>query len=213
MDPGASAKMNFSFGSPAFQSFLHRSVAIVLLLLLHIAVIGYLLTLKIDVVPAPRDVREIVFSLVSPRPLPEPPPPRPLDEKAKNSKRASAPEISPAFASPPVQQPDVSGIGHTLFDCDLDRNLTAEQRAGCTRFAALPPSADSIEAGMPKKSLSVQSARWAAAIARRNEPLQVRCTYLTNVPLPLIGGQSKLIPMVDPICIFKGLRGGFGPPK
>lgn len=116
-----------------------------------------------------------------------------------------APPELPQSAGPPaapVPNAGITGIGHALFDCDLanGRNLSPDQRSNCLHW----PMARAVpEVGMPKKSHAVQSARWAAELVARKEPLKVPCTGIVRETIGGFAAQRQTTTlMADPLCVL-----------
>ncbi|HWE05508.1 MAG TPA: hypothetical protein VG274_02295 [Rhizomicrobium sp.] len=186
-----------------------RTVAVVLLLLVHAALL--VLFNPNVTIGTVSPVREITLSLVrSPRARPAPPPIEPTFETPES--QPAAPGLAPTSPQPPVTTPmpsqsGLSGLGESLFDCALDNpgNVPADERAHCRHLAA--PPAGTAEIGMPKTSKAVQSTRWAAALAARREPPRVPCVSIAQI---IEGGgpgaqKSVAIPMVNPLCVLNRL--------
>jgi hypothetical protein len=99
-------------------------------------------------------------------------------------------------------QPDITGVGRSLFQCGLGstNNLLPDEQVHCLPVSKPP---DSIEAGMPKTSRAIQNARWAAALAARHAPPRTPCTHLEQI---IVGGpgtqKSMMAVMGDPLCLL-----------
>src|SRR6202043_2979612 len=116
-----------------------RTAAIFLLLVVHAALL-LLFNPKITIGTAP-PVREITISLQ--RSLPAKASPsliEPAFETPKSPPVASG--VAPVYPAPPVASPvpsrsGLSGLGESLFNCDLGNpgNVTPEERAHCRHLA------------------------------------------------------------------------------
>lgn len=190
-----------------------RATAVALLVLLH-AALFYLINPKFGHYrEAPT---EITLSLNAPKSTE--PPPRAINPTFI---RPNAPAIPPPSITEPnvplppsAPAPDVSGIGRSLFNCDLanGKNLSSEQRANCLHIGPAPPAAGTMEAGMPKASKAKQSALWAAQLEARKTPPTVPCTSLQQEVLGGPGLQKQTTTlMADPLCLLNGLLNGFQP--
>ncbi|MGA9794204.1 MAG: hypothetical protein WBQ17_01590 [Rhizomicrobium sp.] len=185
-------------------------MAIALLLCIHIAAIALLLSERNPEAPLPRTVREIILSFPTFHP-------KPVSVQRARTKRpittrsnvSSIFKLPPALAMP-ATQPDLSGVGHTLFGCDPAAMLNPDQRAGCGAFAATPAPE---EVGMPKKSHVVQAARWANELAIKHSRKLVPCLSYYRGWQPLGYAKVNQGVMVDMICVGKGLLNGFGESK
>lgn len=125
------------------------------------------------------------------------------------------PPVFPPIVAPETETPlpNVTGLGRSLFGCDLanGQNLPPDQRENCWQ-ASLPPSAPEI--GMPKKSHAVESARWVAELAARRIPPAVPCAHVETMLIGTFGAQKRIGAMAaDPLCLLNGLLNGFGQPK
>ncbi|HEX3431648.1 MAG TPA: hypothetical protein VHT03_12255 [Rhizomicrobium sp.] len=207
----------FSPASPraARHKLPERATAVALLILLH-AALFHLIQSEFGVRTGRLPLNEIVLSFTQP-----------------NSRETVAPVISPVFVrphapvltppviaptgsrlplQPPIAAPDITGVGRSLFGCDLvnGRNLSTEQTANCRKFGRAPPDTGSIEAGMPKGSKARHSTLWAAELAARRTPPEVPCTHVEQ---QVLGGPGVEKPvttlMADPLCLLKGWLNGF----
>lgn len=193
------------------QDNLPRIAAIVLLLLLHAIVLAVLLTAKVTTVPVPRGMREIILSLVRTKPRALPPPKKP-EEKV----RVLSPAFRPLTLPPSItqQQPDITGVGNALFNCDPDSlaGMPPDQRGNCDHLVISKPGG-APDLGMPKKLEAHDEARWSAALAARHTPVRAPCVSMKEGPVPITGGKRDTIVMTDVLCAAKGLINGFGGPK
>jgi hypothetical protein len=198
--------LSFAFSAEQFntQRNIQRGVAITLLVCIHVAAIALLLTVRDIDAPLPSAVREIVLSFPSFHP-------KPVPVRLAHSRRLERTRgiILPIYKSPselavPTTQPDLSGVGHTLFGCDPAAMKNPDEQAGCSALAAKPPPE---EVGMPKRSHVVQTARWMNELAIKQSHRRVPC--IGSAPGP--GGGAGF--MIDFVCVGKGLLNGFGEPK
>jgi hypothetical protein len=196
------------------QKYLERAGAVALLLLIHAMFISLLLNAKMKIASAPQTGQEILLPLVIQ-------PARPLkpERESKRPKSNRAPPqlhaLPPRFSTPEAQ-PDLTGVGQALFDCDLGNlaGMSPEARAKCPQSMTARTPPGTIEAGMPKKTLALQGDRWAASIVARQKPSQVPCVSLEQGPVSPFGGQKpSTTVMTDPLCALNGLINGFGGPK
>jgi hypothetical protein len=196
----------FAFLTTPFDSRrnLQRGAAITLLLCIHIAAIDLLLSGRNPEAPLPRAVREIIISFPTFHPKPVPVQ-RTHNAKPARTRGIGAPtyRLPPELASP-APQPDLSGVGHSLFGCDPAAMMNPDQQKGCGGLAAKPGPE---EVGMPKKSRVVQTARWMNELAIKQSHRRVPCIDASPGP----GGSAGF--MVDLVCVAKGLVNGFGEPK
>jgi hypothetical protein len=176
-----------------------RWAGIALVALIHVVGIGFLVTSIASGplnLPAPR---EIFFLFHPPSPPHRPPPPRtvfiPPTKPAAPVFRAIAP-------LPPDVPTDAKGLALSLFGCTPENlaNLTPEQRAHCTGAPALTAFSGSFDG--PLQEHALQTARWRAAIANRNTPLQVPCMTISKEEFGAEAGPghsgSKVV--IDPLC-------------
>jgi hypothetical protein len=198
--------MVFAFSTSPFDSRrnFQRGVAITLLLCIHIAAIGLLLRTNNPQASLQHAVREIIISFPTFHPNPVP------VQQAHSGRPARTRSITapiyklPRELAPPAPQPDLSGVGHSLFGCDPAAMMNRDEQASCGVFAAKPGSE---EVGMPKKSRVVQAKRWEYELAIKQSHRLVPCIGAAPGP----GGSAGI--MVDPICIVEGLFNGFGEQK
>lgn len=162
----------------------------------------------------PRPLSEITLSF--PATEPTEPALAPINpEFVKPRASAIAPPQIPQSARPfpPSAAPDITGIGRSLFNCDLANgaNLPTEQRANCFPFGIAPPATGTAEAGMPKNSRAKNQALWAAQLAAKQAPAEVPCTSLQQQVFGGVGAQKPVTTlMADPLCLLNGLLNGFG---
>ena len=200
-------------GWVAHRRLPERAVAVALLVLLH-AALFLLINRGFGVRSVLRPLREITLSFPAPTPtkfLPAPISP----ELVKPREPVIAPPQVPQNGVPssPSAAPDITGIGRSLFNCDLANgaNLPPEQRANCLRFGIAPPANGTAEAGMPKNSGAKNEALWAAQLAAKQAPAEVPCTSLQQQVFGGVGAQKPVTTlMADPLCLLNGLLNGFG---
>lgn len=190
-----------------------RATAVALLVLLHVALF-LLINPKFGRQTETRPLNEIVLSFHAPV-AKEVPPPVANPVFIRPNAPAIAPPIIPESNLPPspgLATPNVSGIGRSLFDCDLanGKSLTREGRANCLHPGLAPPAVGTMEAGMPKTSKAKHSALWAAGLEARQKPVRVPCT---SIEQQVLGGPGLEKPvtaiMADPLCLLHGLLDGF----
>ncbi|HLY06082.1 MAG TPA: hypothetical protein VKR31_10070 [Rhizomicrobium sp.] len=202
---------------PARLKLPERATAIALLLLLH-AALFYLINPKFAGPTETRPLNEITLSFNSPKPI-EPAPPVINPVLAKPFVPAISPPVIPEAnppLSPALAAPNVTGIGRSLFNCDLanGKNLSREERANCPRLGIAPPAAGIMEAGMPKTSKARNSALWAAELEARHTPVRVPCTGIAQTVLGGPGVQKQVTAiMADPLCLLNGVLNGFHPQR
>jgi hypothetical protein len=123
-------------------------------------------------------------------------------------------EAAPQNATPMPSLPNITGVGQSLFNCNLGSvdNPSHGEPANCRHLAVQPPAGP--EVGLPKKSMAQQNARWSAALAARQTPVRVPCAKMEQTVVG-IGGTQKPVTsvMADTLCIAKGLIDGFSPAK
>lgn len=124
---------------------------------------------------------------------------------------AMRPLAVPPIVLPPVAPPpatDLKSFGNALFGCAPENlnNLTAEQRAHCSGFAALPQGKDTVT---EPRSLVKDLPRRQAELTARNTPARVPCVELRTRTLGFNGGQDTGV-MTDPLCALNGWINGFG---
>jgi len=185
-----------------------RAISFLLVVLLHalllFAVLHFMVvTTKSAVTAAPEHLLEMIINTAR-KPLPPPAllsrPAPPLPRRGGEHSGAM-----PPFA-PPVQAPDVTGLGQALFGCAPENlpNLTPDQRAHCTNGFTRPDD----NALVAPLSHVQDSARREAEMRTKNTPGRVPCTYITSARVPY---GSAPLPMVDPGCALKGAINGFDP--
>jgi hypothetical protein len=204
-----------SQSAPAQLKLPERATAVALLLLLH-AALFFLINPKFGPKTELQPLSEITLSFNAPKP-------RDMALPAVNpvflkpAPPAIAPPIIPESNLPPppaMATPNVTGIGRSLFSCDLanTNNLSREDRANCGRLGPAPPPTGTMEAGMPKTSKAKHGALWAAELAARRAPVRVPCTGIVQQVLGGPGAQKQVSAiMADPLCLLDGLWNGFQP--
>jgi hypothetical protein len=111
----------------------------------------------------------------------------------------------------PLAAPDITGIGRSLFNCDLanNENLPREKRANCLNFG-VPPVSGTVEAGLPKNSKTKHGAIWAAELATKQAPPVLPCVSIQQQVFGGLGVQKPVgAIMADPLCLLGGLLNGF----
>ena len=100
-----------------------------------------------------------------------------------------------------------NGLSLSLFGCVPENlaNLTPEQRAHCSE--ALNSASLAAEFPGAPHELSLDPGRWKQAIQGRNVPVRVPCTYIEQVMVNGITGETKATPMIDPLCVLGHLAG------
>jgi hypothetical protein len=204
--------------SPAYQTAAaarlklpERATAVALLLLLH-AALFLLISPKFGVQEQMRPVNEVTLSFQAPRPRELAPP-----AVTPVFVRPSAPIVTPPAivqsALPSLRAaPDITGIGRSLFNCDLANsgNLLPEYHANCLNFGTAPPASGMAETGMPKRTKVKHGVTWAAELAARQAPPEVPCTSLQQQVFGGPGAQKPVTTlMADPLCLLNGLLNGF----
>jgi hypothetical protein len=177
----------------------------VLLQMGFVAVFIYSLPL---IMPAKKLSHEIIFFLPRLREVAKPASgskrSRPLPSRTTQP-LAAPPVVLPPVATPPAV--DLRAFGNALFGCAPENlnNLTAEQRAHCSGFAALPRDKDAMT---ESRSLVKDLPRRQAELAARNRPARVPCVSFRTQALA--AGHQDTGGMVDPLCVLNGLINGFG---
>jgi len=192
------------------HGYSQRAISFLLVVLLHalllFAVLHFMVaTPKSAVSAAPEHLLEMIIStarkpVLAPAPALRSRPAPPLPRRGGEHSGAT-----PSFA-PPVQAPDVTGLGEALFGCTPENlpNLTPDQRAHCTNGFTRPDE----NALVTPRSHVQDPARREAEMRTKNTPGRVPCTYITSAHVPY---GSAPLPMVDPVCVTGGLVSGFGP--
>jgi hypothetical protein len=141
------------------------------------------------------------------------PPPKPVRLPRQIVRSGTGQKTLPLFRYAPSTAitivPDAkNGLSLSLFGCAPENlaNLTPEQRAHCSDAL----NAASLAAAFPgaPHELSLDPSRWKQAIRDRNAPPpRVPCTYIENIVVNGITGETKPTPMVDPFCVLGHLAG------
>ena len=100
-----------------------------------------------------------------------------------------------------------NGLSLSLFGCAPENlaNLTPDQRAHCGEAL----NSASLAADFPgaPHDLSLNPGRWKQAMRERNMPVRVPCTYIEQVVVNGITGETRPDAMVDPFCVLGHLAG------
>ena len=185
-----------------------RAISALLVLLLHalllFAFVQFLVKPQSAGISNPEHLLELMISM--PR-APAPPPAAPRGQRApaRVQPRGERSGPMPSLA-PPVQTPDIRGLGQALFGCAPENlaKLTPEQRAHCPGGFSRPDNSAVIEPPSHVKD----PLRRATEMRARNAPLRVPCTSVIEAP---VGGGAAAVPMADPFCLMGGAIKGFGP--
>jgi hypothetical protein len=189
------------------RNLAQRALGMALVALLHLLLLLGLLQAVTNPVQLPRDTgREMILRflpLLKARPLT----PTPLPAPAPTRGRA-IPVLPPLVAAPSAAQPNLTGLGQSLFGCAPENlaNLPPDQRAACAGSLGHAPG-DS-ELAMPKSHVK-DPVRRAAEMRTKNTPGRIPCAVLMNAPAPY--GGKQIVPSADPFCVLHGLLNGFGP--
>jgi len=142
-----------------------------LVLVLHAVIIAALLEVTLATRERPQEA-EAVVSLEQILNL-KPGSPRSEPSRRAAGSRAITP---PPVAFPVFEQPDVSGLGNTLFNCTPEKldMLSQEQRTRC-RLALGGPPGNRWTAFKPPPSEVQYAELWQKAIEDRNTPTEVPC--------------------------------------
>jgi hypothetical protein len=167
-----------------------RSASACLVLLLHLFVIWLLLLPRL---PRPQRTSQIESVLVL----------APLKKPASTAHHhaMSAPlSLPPWQISPPAflkLPPQTKSLGLSLFGCAPEnlQNLSPDQRMHCKATIGAFAAGDGLG---EVRERSADANRWAAAIAKRNTPVAVPCTYTENVTA---GFGTAPAAMVDLVCL------------
>jgi hypothetical protein len=152
-----------------------RVTAVALLVLLHAALL-FLINPQFRLQTAPQTVNEITLSFSAAKPRKAPPPVINPVLMKPNAPTMAPPVISPLnlpqTLQPPLTAPGMSGVGRSLFNCDLANsgNLPPEKRANCLSFGTTPRAPGTLEAAIPKNSKAKHGALWAAQLAGTANP-------------------------------------------
>ena len=159
------------------------------------------------VLPAKKLPHEITFFIPRLRDVVKPASSARRGKPSPASPLAVPPIIPPVALPPPPPATDLRAFGDALFGCATENlnNLTPEQRAHCSGFAALPRDRDGVA---EPRSLVKDLPRRQAELAARNTPARVPCTSLRSKSLG--PGFQDTGAMVDPLCVLNGLINGFG---
>lgn len=181
-----------------------RLAGAALVVAVHVAFVSFLLTsLQLGTLPLP-SAREM-FLLFRPAPKPVRLP-RQIVRSGTGHKPLPLFRYAPSTAITIV--PDAkNGLSLSLFGCAPENlaNLTPDQRAHCS--AALNSASLRADFLAPTHELSLDPGRWKQAIRDRNTPGRVPCTYIENIMVNGITGETKATPMVDPFCVLGHLAG------
>ena len=181
-----------------------RLIALGGVLSVHLALLALLLS-GMPRIAGVRDApREIFFSFA---PLPKPretSPPAPVPSPAPAAPSRTRPVPPEAGIAP---NPQARGVDVPLFRCapqDL-ADLSPEERDRCAAAFAAPVPRDAIPGTV--REHAVDADRWSAAIASRNAPVTMPCSYLKVIHKDVIYGMTDTAVMVDPLCAL-GLKTG-----
>ena len=187
-----------------------HAISALLVLLLHalllFAFLQFLVKPQSASISHPERLLELMISM--PKLVAPPPPPAaparqraPLRVQPGGERSGAMPSLAP-----PVQTPDIRGLGQALFGCAPENlaNLTPEQRAHCPGGFSRPDDSALLES----PSHVNDPVRRAAEMRARNKLLRIPCTSITQAQ---IGGGTAAVPMADPFCVMGGVIRGFGP--
>jgi hypothetical protein len=192
-------------GSETDSSLWRRFSSAILVLLLHVLLVLAFLKFMIrppEIVTRPERILEMLIRLPEHRAAqPESPP-----SAAPHPARGGAPSGPVPSLAPALPQPDVQGLGRSLFGCAPENlsSLSPEQRSHCPGGLTRPD--DTVVAEPP--SHVKDPARRAAEMRAKNTPGRVPCTYVGDAPGPY--GPVATV-MVSPLCALDGLLNGFPP--
>jgi hypothetical protein len=160
--------------------------------LVHLLLIGVILSGLPKSMSAPRMAREMFLSLM---PKPEPQPQKralPRDTVIRRTMRA--PAYFPQIVSP--RAPAVEKLSIPLFVCAPENlgNLSPEDQAKCAGRGITPPDGASVAL----RSHVRDPARRAEELAGRRAPARVSCTRTETQVIQNVVQQHSLI--VDPLC-------------
>jgi hypothetical protein len=160
--------------------------------LVHLLLIGLILSGLPKSMTAPRIAREMFLSLM-PKPQPEPQKKLlPRDTAIRRTMRA--PVYFPQIVSP--RAPAATKLSIPLFDCAPENlgNLSPEDQAKCAVTGITPPDGASVAL----RSHVRDPARRAEELAARRAPARVSCTRTETQVIQNVVQQHSLI--VDPLC-------------
>lgn len=161
-------------------------------------------------VPARKRPHEVTFFLSRLREAVKPVPAARGGRVLPTPSFAPPPPTAPPVLVPPATTPppatDLQSFGNQLFGCAPENlnNLTPEQRAHCSRFAALPRDKDAVT---EPRSQVKDLPRRQAELAARNAPARVPCIGFRTQALA--GGGQDIGGIVDTLCVLNGLINGF----
>ncbi|MES2253613.1 MAG: hypothetical protein V4559_01085 [Pseudomonadota bacterium] len=179
----------------------------VLLQMGFVAIFIYSLPLML---PAKKLSREITFFLPRLREVARPAPGSLRGRPSTLPSSRTQPLTVPPIILPPVAPPpatDLQTFGNALFGCapESRNNLTPEQRAHCSAFAAIPRDKDAMA---EPRSLVKDLPRRQAELTARNTPARVPCISFRSQALA--AGHQDTGGVVDPLCMLNGWINGFG---
>jgi hypothetical protein len=202
-----------------------RIASVAAVLLLHLGVAMLFLSLTLPQGKAP----DFVFTLITPQPpQPTAPVPPPSAEAPGEAPRlADVPPLpdvpappSPIWTGPPAQpQPDLAGIGRSLFGCRIENlaALSPEQRAKCSRAGfGVPPDEASLAA--VAQLMARENLAFERALAQKQGALLLPCTSSAGRPIEIVGGSPAVGITLFSIgggsggtvgCLADGLINGF----
>jgi hypothetical protein len=185
-----------------------RAVSFLLVLLLHalllFAVLHFMVNPQTAVLRNSRPLLEMIINTARP-PIPVPAAQRRSPTASPRQQGSAHSGAMPTF-TPPAAEPDIKGLGQSLFGCAPENlpNLTPDQRGHCTNEFTRPND----DAVTEPPSHVKDPLRRAAEVRAKNTTSRVPCTTITEVPA---GGGNVAAPVVDPLCAVKGLINGFDP--
>jgi hypothetical protein len=158
--------------------------------LVHLLLIGFILSGLPKSMSAPRKAREM-FLLLMPKPEPQK---KLLPRDTATRRTMRAPAYFPQIVSP--RAPAATKLSIPLFDCAPENlgNLSPQDQAKCAGRGITPPDGASVAL----RSHVRDPARRAEELAGRRAPARVSCTRTETQVIQNVVQQHSLI--VDPLC-------------
>jgi hypothetical protein len=167
-----------------------RLTGIACVVLVHLLLIGLILSGLPKLISVPRRAHEMFLDL-TPKQEPQK---RQLPRDMPTRRTIHAPAYFPRIDS--ARAPAAKALRIPLFDCAPENlgKLSPEDQAKCTRIGPAPPDAVTVEL----RSHVRDPARRAEELAARRAPARVSCTHTETQVIQNVVQQHSII--VDPLC-------------
>lgn len=180
----------------------HRTISILLVLILHILLIFALLRFMVS----PHDSalvseQKLIELTINTARLPEPPAGK-ESPKPASTRAAVQPmlQTTPLPFTAPTPEPDIRGFGQALIGCAPENvtNLDEAQRSRCRKFGALASYDPSAVDYADRAGKVPGVTRWDRELARKKAPLLLPCGNVKAFDIVYTGG-----------CIIANIANGF----